>query len=126
MNESKKRGFPVTRLLVTAIPYVTVLVGLYVFNNAWIAFLPYHVAIVLVLASCGELDQFKRLKRGFSLKAVAVSIFPCLVAGVMIYLLFPAASLDGIDLGAKITEMGLGGDSSANCPIPVYRYMVLY
>jgi membrane protease YdiL (CAAX protease family) len=92
-----------------AIPYVTVVIGLYVFNNAWVAFLPYHVAIVVVLALYGELAWLKKLKEGFSVKPVLLTGLPCLVAGVLIYALWPIASIEGCDLDEEINAMGFGG-----------------
>ena len=109
MNQIQNSSPPFNRLWAAAIPYATVLVGLYWIGNAWLAFVPYHAAIFLVLALYGELGQFGRLRQGFDLVAALVSISPCLIAGVMIYLFFPVASHEGLELDSKLSEFGLSG-----------------
>ncbi len=105
-NETRSH---VSRLWVTAIPYVTVLIGYYWLDNVWIAFGAYHLLILVVLAAYGELGQLKRIKKGFNWKATILSTLPCLSAGALILWLWPIAALDGLDLTTELETIGLGG-----------------
>lgn len=98
-------------LAAPAVPYASVLVGLYVLGNAWAAVIGYHVGIVAVLTAARAWPRARELFRGWSAIVVLALVPLFLSAGAAIYLAWPVARLESIDLDRALADIGLGRGS---------------
>ena len=99
------------------LPYVAVLVGIYMFSSAWAAILIYHAGIVIFLLALKRDRERPRVFRGWSIPAgLTVSII-CACAGPLLVLLWPFIARDSggtqpfVDIRTFLGSMGLGGIS---------------
>jgi hypothetical protein len=99
------------RLAAPAVPYASVLLGLYALGNAWVAVLGYHVGIAVVLTLARAWPSARSLLRGFCARSVLLLAPVFLLAGPAIYLAWPLAHLESVELGSALSDLGL--DSSA-------------
>ena len=93
------------------IPYITVLIGLHIFKNAWVAILLYHAAILIVLLRTNNRIYFKGLLRGWNWRVGFPMTIASLGAGQFIFLLWPFVKIDGLNLALILPEYGLHGFS---------------
>jgi hypothetical protein len=88
-------------------PYLAILIGLYVFENAWLAAGLYHWMILMSLVrgrvSPRVLASGWRSRIGIPLALASAS------SGLLLYLLWPLIGLEGSDLLATVTAWDLGG-----------------
>lgn len=94
------------RLAAPAMPYLSVLLGLYLADSALAAVTSYHAGIVLILLAAREPGLFARVRSGLCLPAALLYGLPCVGAGAAIYLLWPAAALDGAGLAQLMGGIG--------------------
>ncbi len=80
------------RRLGPAVPYVAVVVGLYLLKNAWVSIALYHIVIIVGLALSGNLRSIQKCFRGFRPAVAAASGLVCVLAGPLILLLWPHIS----------------------------------
>lgn len=97
----------IKNLLPLLLPYFTIIPGLYMFHNVWIAMVSYHAAILLIAVFSGSSSRFVHLLRGWSFNRSHVILLACAANGVMIYYLWPFISLSGSDLAVKLAGLGL-------------------
>nr|MBA4405318.1 hypothetical protein [Nanoarchaeum sp.] len=90
------------------VPYISMLIGLYLFKNAWLAFLIYHILIISVLAYNKKLKSWKLMFKGFNLKLTIYSIVFGLLGGVILYFLAPYADLKS-NITPILISLGLSG-----------------
>jgi len=88
------------------LPYITIITGLYVLHNIWIAMLSYHLSILLIAIFTKKLPKFKKLVKGWSLPLTIIFTLGCAVNGFLIYYLWPYIS-GCCDLAVKLAELGL-------------------
>lgn len=94
-----------TKNLVVFIPYIAVLVGLYLMGSIWAAIIGYHLAAAAVLFyNRGRLGEVKASRPSFSL--VAVNAFIGLFAGALLFLLWPILGTTP-DIGSWLYLLGL-------------------
>ena len=103
-NNARKRGF--IRGLSPFIPYVTVLVGMYVTHSVWVAAIAYHVVAGAVL--WGDRN---RMPEQIALKPDSGALFGLnaligLSTGVLLYALWPLLGVPK-DIGARLGQLGL-------------------
>jgi hypothetical protein len=96
-------------VLRTAVPYASVLAGLYWLRSAWAALLLYHLGMVAYLASTGRL-RLPRLPGSDLRAAIAFTAFG-LAAWPALYFLWPLARLPGLELSDALSKYGLRGAS---------------
>ena len=95
----------------TAVPYVAVLVGLYVLKNAWIAIGLYHFGIVLFLIAGDRNSLLKKIRTGWNPKmaaagaGISVMIFP------VVFILWEHMRLENVQLNTTLADFGLHGTS---------------
>lgn len=109
---SQQRNFGWVGRAAPAVPYVAVLIGMYLLSSGWAAMLLYHAGVLLVLFSLKEKTDSSALLRGWNMGAATLSIV-CLGSGVVLFLLWPiiAADADGSVLTQKLADLGLSGFS---------------
>jgi membrane protease YdiL (CAAX protease family) len=91
------------------IPYITILIGLHIFKNAWAAILLYHAAIIFVILRTDGLILFKRLVIGWNWKTgLSLAVISAL-SGLTLYFLWPMASIQAPELSEVLREYGLHG-----------------
>ena len=100
-----------TRLnyLALALPYVAVLLGIYVLRNAWAAILLYHVGMVTLLLLGGQEDLLRTVRQGWSAPAAVVIGIVFATGGLLLGLLWGTISRDHVDLAETLTSLHLSG-----------------
>ena len=90
-----------------ALPYVSVLIGMYIARSAWLAMGLYHALAVVALILVRPRVDWRLLGRGWHRGIlVSLAIF-CAMGGVVLYGLFPFAGKPGLDLGDALAGLGL-------------------
>ena len=103
------------------LPYITIITGLYVLHNIWIAMLSYHLSILLIAIFTKKLPKFKKLVKGWSLPLTIIFTLGCAVNGFLIYYLWPYIS-GCCNLAVKLAELGLN-DSNWLLLIMYYSFI---
>lgn len=89
-------------------PYGAVIVGIFLFHNAWIAILFYHAILALCVCIVNR-TKVSEIKKGFSWSQVFLLGFPALLCGLLIYWFWPHAKTDSVDLSTVLHTYKLGG-----------------
>ena len=91
-----------------AVPYIAVSIGLYLFHNAWIAFIAYHVCMITFIIAYGKEGRLKKLFCGWNW-FIAI---PLAVMSALIILLALAMRHEMVIDSEKMTQIlsgfGLG------------------
>ncbi len=93
------------------IPYLAMILGLYVFHSAWIAFAIYHGSIGVLLATGKTARYRQELSEGWDVKLGLVAAVFGLGGGVIIVLLAPLAGINQASLQPALATLGLEGNS---------------
>jgi hypothetical protein len=89
-------------------PYLAVIIGLYLFENAWLSILLYHAQIgVWGLSHRGT--RSPPLLKGWSAQGACCFVLPAVAAGPILYFLLPAMLKINIPLGEWLSDVGLRG-----------------
>jgi membrane protease YdiL (CAAX protease family) len=89
------------------LPYLTIIPGLYLFHNIWIAMVSYHTAILLIVVFGKHLKRTPVLVRGWSWKYSLIISIGCAANGFLIYYLWPFISLPGNGLAETLAKLGI-------------------
>jgi membrane protease YdiL (CAAX protease family) len=87
-------------------PYISMIIGLYIFKSAWLAFILYHL---FILFSIREEKSFKILIKGWDNKIGFGAIIFGLLGGIVLYLLAPYAEINSEVLQPALKDLGLYG-----------------
>lgn len=93
------------------VPYVSVLIGLYVFKNAWIAIGLYHLGMIVFLLTDRQKISLKRICSGWNLTAAVFGIAMSVMIFPILYIFWRYMSLGNISLGLALGNLGLQGAS---------------
>ncbi len=99
------------KLISVLVPYVAVVVGLYVLKNAWIAIGLYHFGIAVFLMAGNRKSLLKKVYAGWNSPMAAASV---LMAGVSIFIilfLWEYMQLENMPLSSALANFGLHGTS---------------
>lgn len=99
------------KTLAPAIPYLAVVVGLYLLESAWAAILLYHAGLVTVVTLGKPGGVTHALRWGWHARAAVAGSIVCAAGGVLIYLLWPHIALEGGTLSETLSRVGLAGTS---------------
>jgi len=91
---------------VSFIPYIAVLLGMYLLHNVWIAALAYHLGAAAVLYRTRFDAGDPHTTRGGSAIVVGINLLIGIFTGVLLYSLWPMLGTPA-DLGARLARMGL-------------------
>ncbi|MEM7344537.1 MAG: CPBP family glutamic-type intramembrane protease [Chloroflexota bacterium] len=98
-----------------ALPYITVAIGLYLLNNAWIAMLGYHLGMALLLTTQARNHPLQKRKDvGSVWYWIGFSLIGSLLSGVLVYALWPwLAKFPASDVASFLSGWSLGPSSWA-------------
>lgn len=91
------------------IPYLAVLVGLYIFSSAWLSMLLYHAGMALVLWVSGSWRLGKQPAKLTEWLALLLVVAGSAAAGLVILTLWPVIKLVELSLSAELVALGLTG-----------------
>ena len=96
--------------LTPLLPYLAVWAGLFLFKNAWLALIGFHVTILLVLVFLRPNIPFEILFKSKSPKWILISVLVCSTSGIGLYFLW---SIFGVahDFPAQLESIGLNSSS---------------
>lgn len=98
-------------VIAPVILYAAIVAGIYLFHSGWIAILGYHFAICAFLAIAGRWQLVRRLVSGWDTKlGLGISVI-CLLAGPLVYWLWPYMHLAQQNLRSGLAALGLAGGS---------------
>ena len=103
-------------------PYVAVVFGLYVFKSVFLALAIYYSAIAFIIVIKGGKELLRTIFSGWNCPATVGSAIVCASCGVVIFLLWPYAKLENVNLTSTLAEYGLSG---ATCYIFVAVVTIL-
>jgi membrane protease YdiL (CAAX protease family) len=92
-----------------ALPYAAVGIGVYLFKSANTALFIYYPGIILFVWTTQRLELTRSLARGWNWGYGAALSILFALGGVVVFLLWPYAAREGIDLATVLAEYGLAG-----------------
>ena len=100
-----------SKMISAAVPYVAVLLGLYVLQSAWVAFLLYHLGIAFFMVVGDRGDLLKKICIGWNtVAAVLFVVMPVIIFPVLFYF-WKHMQLEGTPLNSIMAGFGLHGAS---------------
>jgi membrane protease YdiL (CAAX protease family) len=99
------------KLISALVPYVAVLVGLYVFKNAWIAIGLYHFGIVLFLIASDRNSLLKKIRTGWNPTMAAAGVGMSVMIFPVVFILWEHMRLENVQLNTALADFGLHGTS---------------
>ncbi|MFH1376576.1 MAG: CPBP family glutamic-type intramembrane protease [Candidatus Woesearchaeota archaeon] len=97
-------------ILALLVPYVAMIFGLYVFHNAWIAFIIYHILILIVMISTKNMGYWKELVKGRNVLIIFLAVLFGICGGLLIYILAPFIGIKSY-INPALVALGLSGVS---------------
>jgi hypothetical protein len=102
---------PDKKWLLPILPYIAVVAGVHLFNNAWLALLGFHASILIMLAIVRPNIPVSVLFKSKSPKWILISVLVCSTSGIGLYLLWNMFAI-APDLPAQLGTMGLSSSTS--------------
>ena len=97
--------------LLPFLPYIAVVAGVHLFNNAWLALLGFHASILIMFAIVRPNIPVSVLFKSKSPKWILISVLVCGTSGIGLYLLWNMFAI-APDLPAQLGTMGLSSSTS--------------
>ncbi|MCB0181147.1 MAG: CPBP family intramembrane metalloprotease [Anaerolineae bacterium] len=97
------------RHIAPIIPYVAVLMGLFIFQSAWVSIALYHLGMIIVLWFTRSWYLGQPIKTWHDVIVLIFMIFISFTAGVFIYWLWPLLKLAELLLTTELSDLGLSG-----------------
>ena len=99
------------KLISALVPYVAVLVGLYVFKNAWVAVGVYHFGIAVFLLAGGRKGLLKKVCVGWDPLMAAAGVVISVMIFPITFFLWGYMQLGDVPLKSALANFGLHGAS---------------
>ena len=98
------------KLLTPILPYLAIWAGLFIFKNAWVALVGFHIAILLALVVIRPNTPVSNLFKSKYPKWILFSVLFCSTSGIGLFLLW---DMFGIvpDLPAQLRSVGLNSST---------------
>lgn len=96
------------KLISALVPYVAVIIGLYVLENAWLALGLYHVGIAMFIIS-NRTGLFKSVRCGWNFPVALISIAACALIFPTVIILWKYMELENLHLKTVLAQFGLAG-----------------
>lgn len=93
------------------VPYVAVLVGLYIFSNAWLTLGMYHFGITMFLIAHNRSIVLTKVCRGWKSTYAAAAVVMSAMVFPIVFLLWPNMQLENVPLHLALPNVGLQGTS---------------
>lgn len=91
--------------------YAAIIAGMHFFRSGWIAVLGYHLGICLFISAAKGRQLFRKLASGWDTSlGLGISVV-CVLAGPLVYWLWPFMHLAHLDLKTGLSAVGLEGGS---------------
>jgi len=103
-----KTGQALLRTISLALPYIAVILGLYIFHNAWLCIGIYHAGMIFILLLARKQGLARSLLVGWRLVPGVSSMVFGLLGGVLVLSLLPWLGL-GQGLVTRLASLGLSG-----------------
>lgn len=100
-----------TNNLFSLTPYIGVIIGLYIFKNAFLSIFIYNAGLLLAVLIKKNNLQLKEIIIVKNIKLLILLTFICTLAGPFLYLLWNYIKLPNSILSVKMSEFGLIGNS---------------
>ena len=100
---------PAPLRIAPTVPFLAILIGLYEFQNAWLALVLYHAGIMVYLFRYHV--HPRKLLHGWNTLFGLILIPICTFTGAALYLLWPHMKLVNLNLSAGLAAFGLSGYS---------------
>ncbi len=97
---------PVSRWTACALPYVAVILGMYVLQSGWISILLYHAGMLLHLAVWRPNGLARYAREGFPMPAGILLTLGCALAGGLVWCMWPIFGVGPDVLTAALTAHG--------------------
>ena len=110
------------KLIAASIPYFAMWVGVFVLGNGLITVLLYHLGIVVFITAEKRWDVAKSFRSGWDARLGIAAVVVSSLIGVVIYLSWPIAKIDGVELINVFERFGVLG--SAGAVFAVYAVIV--
>ncbi|MDD5190747.1 MAG: CPBP family glutamic-type intramembrane protease [Dehalococcoidales bacterium] len=94
------------RLISILIPYLTVIPGLFVFHNSWVAILVYHATMLLTIFITKRMWLFDQLGKTINTKILVFAVIVGACGGAVLYILWPRLSVP-VDINIHLHRIGL-------------------
>jgi membrane protease YdiL (CAAX protease family) len=91
------------------IPYIAVLIGMYLFHSAWLAVLLYHAGIVAVLLYRKPTGLWRKIGSGYKARLLIPGMAICALAAPVVYFMWPWFAASEHILPSWLTAYGLDG-----------------
>ncbi len=95
----------------TAVPYVAVLVGLYVLKSAWIAIGLYHFGITVFLIAGDRNSLLKRVCTGWNSMPAVIGVVMSVMIFPIVFFFWGHMQLESTPLKSALANFGLHGTS---------------
>jgi len=102
---------PLLKLISAFVPYVSVLIGLYIFRNAWISIGLYHLGMTAFLMTDTRGASLKTACSGWNPAAAVFGIALSVMIFPVIWFFWKYMELGSIPLNAVLANLGLQGTS---------------
>ena len=99
------------KIIPVLVPYVAVLIGLYVFKNAWIAIGLYHFGIVAFLTIGYRDNSLKKVLSGWNSSIAIFSVLITVMVFPTIYFIWEHMRIENLQMQEKLSSFGLYGMS---------------
>ena len=90
-------------------PYIAVVIGLYVFNNAWLTLVLYHLGILAFSMTGPRRGLLEKFKTGWNLPLAAAAAVMSLLVVPILFFLWPFIGNTAASLDTTLSQMGLSG-----------------
>ncbi len=98
--------------IVFILPYLAVWAGLFLFKNAWLTLLGFHVSVLIALAILRPRVPLNILFRSNHFKWIVISVLFCSTSGIGLYFLWHSFGITH-GLPAQLISLGLNSSSWA-------------
>ncbi|MBW8035290.1 MAG: CPBP family intramembrane metalloprotease [Planctomycetes bacterium] len=96
------------QLISLAAPYIVVSIGLYLFHNAWIAFIAYHVCMLTFIIAYGREGNLKKLFSGWNwFIAIPLAVMSALII-LLAFAIRDHMVIDSEKMTQTLSGFGLG------------------
>lgn len=112
-------SFRMLNLLAATLPYIAVLLGMYLFRSAWLALLLYHAGILAFVAIRRPYGLWKRMWGGTKNPLLIPGLVGCALAAPVVYFMWPWFVASDAVLPEWLASFGLSGRAWL-CFIPYF------